>query len=171
MKWILVPVIAVAALILLVALIGWTLPAGHVASRRACFRQAPQAIFDAISGPGEWRSDIARVEPAAAGDNGRPRWKEISKRGEAITYELVESTPPMRRVTRIADENLPYSGGWTLEVAPASGGSILVITERGEVKNSVFRFVSRFVIGHYKSIDTYLADLARKFNQPLQMER
>ena len=63
MKWILVPIVALAALVLLMAVIGWTLPSGHVASRRARFRATPQAIFDAISGPGEWRSDIARIEP------------------------------------------------------------------------------------------------------------
>lgn len=170
MKWILIPVVVLAALVLLMALIGLTLPAGHAASRRARFRQSPQAIFEAISGPGEWRSDIARSEPDG-NKNGRPRWKEYSKRGDAVTYELVESTPPLRRVTRIADENLPYTGGWTFEIAPVAGGSALVITERGDVKNPIFRFVSRFIIGYYGSIDTYLADLAKKFNQPLEMEK
>ena len=169
MKWILVPIVALAALVILMAVIGWTLPSGHVASRRARFRATPQAIFDAISGPGEWRSDIARIEPVTT--SGRPRWKEISKSGDAITYELVESTPPLRRVTRIADDNLPYSGGWTLEIAPAPGGATLLITERGEVHNPIFRFISKTFIGHYKTIDTYLADLAKKFDQPLQIEK
>ena len=166
MKWIVVPIMTVVALVLLMAIIGWTLPVGHVASRRARFRQTPQALFAAISGPGEWRSDIARIEPV-----GPARWKEFSKGGDAVTYELVESTPPLRRVTRIADENLPYSGGWTLEIAPAHGGATLAITERGEVKNPIFRFVSRFLMGHYQTIDTYLADLAKHFNQPLEMEK
>ena len=170
MKWILVCLVALASLVLLTVIIGMTLPAGHVASRRARFRQSPQALFEAISGPAEWRSDIKRIELAPSVD-GRQRWKEIGKRGDAITYELVESTPPLRRVTRIADENLPYSGGWTFELAPAAGGATLQITERGEVKNPIFRFVSRFVIGHYGSIDTYLGDLAKKFGEPLNIER
>jgi hypothetical protein len=170
MKWILVPLVAIAALVLLIAIIGMTLPTGHVASRRARFRQSPQALFDAIAGPGEWRSNLKRIEQLPSVD-GKQRWKEIDKRGDGITFELVESTPPLRRVTRIADETLPFGGTWTIEIAPAAGGSTVAITERGEVRNPIFRFVSRFVMGHYASIDTYLGDLAKKFNEPLMIER
>jgi hypothetical protein len=170
MKWVLDPLIGIIAVALLVTIIGLTLPTGHVASRKARFRQSPSLVFDTISGPPDWRSDIARTETLPP-VQGRERWKEISKGGDAITYELVESTPPLRRVTRIADETLPFGGIWTLEIAPAAGGSTLRITERGEVRNPIFRFVSRFVMGHYQTIDTYLADLAKKFNQPLEMEK
>jgi hypothetical protein len=170
MKWILIPLAGLIAIVLLIVIIGMTLPVAHVASRKARFRQPPQVVFDAISGPGEWRGDLAKIEPLPS-VNGRQRWKEISKRGDAITFELMDSTPPLRRVTRIADENLPFSGGWTFEIAPAAGGSTLRITERGEVTNPIFRFVSRFIIGHYRTIDTYLNDLARKFGETLEIEK
>jgi hypothetical protein len=170
MKWILVPIVALVAIGLLVTIIGLTLPLGHVASRRARFRQNPATVFDAISAPAEWRSDVVRTESLPA-VNGRERWKEFGKHGDGVTYELIESTRPIRRVTRIADENLPYGGVWTLEIAPAAGGSTVAITERGEVSNPIFRFVSRFVIGHHRTIDTYLADLAKKLGEPLQIEK
>ncbi|HEY3744454.1 MAG TPA: SRPBCC family protein [Bryobacteraceae bacterium] len=170
MKWILFAVIAIAAVVLLVALLGLTLPVSHVVSRRARFRESPQVVFDAITGPSNWRSDVVRVETLPPVD-GHERWKEFGKHGDGVTYELVESTRPLRRVTRIADEGLPYSGGWTFEIAPAPGGSTLKITERGEVINPIFRFVSRYVIGHYRTIDTYLTDLAKKFGQPVQFEK
>jgi len=170
MKWILVPLVAMVALVLLIVIIGLTLPIAHVASRKARFRQSPQAVFDAISGPGEWRSDLSKIEPLPA-INGKPQWKEISKRGDAITYELVDSTPPLRRVTRITDDTLPFGGTWTLEIAPVVGGSTLRIIENGEVRNPIFRFVSRFIMGHHKTIDTYLGDLAKKFNEPLVLEK
>ena len=38
------------------------------------------------------------------------------------------------------------------------------ITENGEVYNPLFRFVSRFVMGHTRTIDTYLGDVARHFD-------
>ena len=40
---------------------------------------------------------------------------------------------------------------------------MVTIVERGEVSNPVFRFVSRFVMGHARTIEDYLNDLARKF--------
>ena len=45
----------------------------------------------------------------------------------------------------------------------ASGsGTRVSITERGEVYNPIFRFLSRFVFGHTGTMETYLRDLARK---------
>ena len=169
MKYLVILLVAVAALVLLMMLIGSTLPTGHTTSRRARFRQTPQALFEVISGPGEWRSSLQRIEPLTP-VNGRKRWKEFDKRGDGITFELVESTPPLRQVTRIADDSLPFSGSWTIELAPAAGGSIVLITERGEVKNPLFRFISKFVTGHYQSIDQYLGDLAKRFDQRLIIE-
>lgn len=169
MKYVLIAVLAVGAIVLLMTLIGMTLPAGHTASRKARFRQTPQAVFAVISGSGEWRSSLQQVE-ALPSVNGRERWKEIDRRGSGIIYELVESTPPLRRVTRIADDALPYGGTWTLELAPAPGGSTISVTERGEIKNPIFRFISKFFLGHYQSIDLYLGDLGKRFDERLTIE-
>jgi hypothetical protein len=38
---------------------------------------------------------------------------------------------------------------------------MLRITEDGEVYNPVFRFVSRFVMGHTATMDKYLADVGK----------
>jgi hypothetical protein len=85
-------------------------------------------------------------------------WRETDKGGQTIAYEAVESAPPRRLVTRIADPSLPFGGTWTYDIAPASSGSgpTLSITENGEVYNPVFRFVSRYIMGHAATIDSYL---------------
>jgi hypothetical protein len=72
---------------------------------------------------------------------------------------------PGRLVARIADPNLPYGGGWTYEVSAVDGGTLLRVTERGEVYNPIFRFVSRFIMGHTKSLEDYLNALAKKFGE------
>jgi hypothetical protein len=64
-------------------------------------------------------------------------------------------------VSRIADRSLPFGGRWTFELSPAPGGTLLRITEDGEVYNPIFRFVSRFVFGHDRTINGYLEDLER----------
>ncbi len=169
MKYVLFAMLAIAALAALITIFGMTLPAAHTASRKARFRQTPQAIFDVLSGPTEWRTSLERVEPLPE-VNGLRRWKEIDKRGSSITFELVEATRPLRRVTRIADDSLPFSGTWTLQIAPAAGGSVVSIVEHGEVKNPLYRFLSKFVFGHYQSIDLYLGDLAKRFDDKLDLE-
>ena len=83
------------------------------------------------------------------------------------SYAIVEQEQPRRLVTAIVDKRLPYGGTWTYELAPAAGGTTLTVVERGEVYNPVFRFVSRYVIGHTRTLDAYFADL-RKAAQSLR---
>jgi hypothetical protein len=96
--------------------------------------------------------------------DGRPRWRERDRHG-TITYEVTESVPPGRLVTRIADDGLPFGGTWTYQVTPDAGGSTLTVTEDGVVRNPVFRFVSRFVTGHTATIDAYLTALAARLER------
>jgi uncharacterized protein YndB with AHSA1/START domain len=167
MKWLLVIVGIVAGIVLAAALIGAALPKEHRVTRQASYRQAPEVIWQAISDYGkfpEWRKTVARVEPLAS-PNGPPAWREFDSRGEAIPYEVVEATPPSHLVTRIADPKLPYGGTWTFEILPAAGGSVLRITENGEVRNWIFRFMARFVFGSRATLDMYLKALGQKFGE------
>ncbi len=74
----------------------------------------------------------------------------------------MESSPPRRLVTRIADPKLPFGGTWTYEIVSLERACTLTITEDGEVYNPLFRFVSRFVIGHTATIDRYLKSVTQK---------
>ena len=60
---------------------------------------------------------------------------------------------------RIADPDLPFGGTWTYELKPDGGGTQLVITERGEVYNPIFRFMSRFVFSHTATMERFVASL------------
>ncbi len=98
---------------------------------------------------------------------GRLRWREIQASGDSIVFELVSSEPPGRRVVRIADPDLPFGGTWTFEVQPRAGGCTVQITEDGTVSNPIYRFVSRFVLGHGHNLEVYLRDLGRRFGEEL----
>jgi hypothetical protein len=170
MKWILYIAVAVAALVAIVAVIGLLLPKTHTATRRARYRQPPEAIYAAISGPPDWRPDVKKYEELPA-VNGRKRWREVTGWGDAVLYELQEADPPRRLVTRIADDSLPYGGTWNFEITPDATGSGLRITENGEVRNPIFRFLSRTVFSQTATIETYLRSLATKFGETAVIEK
>ena len=86
-------------------------------------------------------------------------WRESDQHGQKITFEAMESIPPRRLVTRIADGNLPFGGSWTYESAPSGEGCSVTSTEEGEVYNPIYRFVSRFVLGHTATLEAYLKAL------------
>ena len=79
-----------------------------------------------------------------------------------MTLVTVERLPQRRLVRRIADENLPFSGGWTMEIGEFGEVTSLTVTETGEIENPLFRFMSHYVIGHTSTIDRYLTALGKK---------
>jgi hypothetical protein len=145
MKWVWITLLAVAAIVAIVAACGAMLPVNHVASKRAKFKQPPATIWAAIDRDKTFRED-------------------------GVNYEVTRSEPPRLLETKITDNNLPYGGTWTYEIAPTPAGSELRITEHGSVYNPIFRFVSRFVMGHTATIETRLRGLGKKFGEEVQVE-
>ena len=163
MKWILITLAIIGLLIVAVVGIGFVLPVKHVATRSARFAQPAEKIFLAItdiqSFP-EWRPSVQRVEvlpPSGA----HPRFREIGSDG-SILFETDSLVPNKRLVNRIADRSLPFGGRWIYDLTPDGDGTRLTITEEGEVYNPIFRFVSRFIMGHTRTIDRYLGDLKNR---------
>jgi len=163
MKWIIFAVIGLAVIIAAIAVIGMILPKAHVASRLERFRSPPAMLWDLIAGPPTWRPNI-RTYDKLPERGGRPVWKETDKHGQSITFERVVSTPPRTMVNRI-DPGLPFGGTWTYDLQPDQGGTLLTITEHGEVYNPFFRFVSRYILGHTATIDEYMQALRAKLGE------
>ena len=153
-------------IVLAIVVVGFLIPKQHVASRALVLRQKPEDVFALISdfkSAPTWRSEVRQVEllPEA---NEHARFREIGSTG-ALTMEVTQWNPPRRMVTRIADKGLPFGGSWIFEIAPTAGGCQLNITERGEIYNPVFRFVSRFILGYERTLNTYLQSVSRKFGE------
>ncbi len=165
--WILM---AVVGAFVVIVLIGWLLPKDHVATRKARYRQPPEAIWAAITdveAMPSWRDGLKGVK-RLRDRNGLPAHIEVTGSGE-IPMETVEMSPSRLLVNRIADPRLPFGGTWTFEIEPTAEGATLRITERGYVTNPLFRFLSRFVFGQTSTIESYLKSLAKKFGEELRI--
>ena len=170
MKWALMILGVLVILVVAVWAIGATLPKGHTASRKATLKQPPEAIWAVITdvdGFTTWRKDVKSVKRLPE-ENGQAGWVETMDMGE-IPLRVEESTPPRRLVTRIADPNLPFGGTWTFEIEPAPGGATVRITERGEVRPALFRFMARYIFGHTATMETYLKFLGEKFGEKVAL--
>jgi hypothetical protein len=148
MKWVWIVLGSLAGLIAVVAMVGAMLPVKHVATRRARIRQTPEVIWGAMS----------------------PGTSQARFRQNDVNYDVVESVANRRLAIRIADKNLPYGGKWIYEIEPDGAGAALRITENGEVYNPIFRFVSRFVMGHTATIDASFRELGKKLGEEVRIE-
>jgi uncharacterized protein YndB with AHSA1/START domain len=158
-RYLLIVAAALGAIVLVVLLVGWSLPVKHTATGEATLKSSPESLYQLITDVDrfpQWRSSVKRIErlPDSAG---KTRFREIGSDG-TILYEVDSAVPGQRLVTRIADRSLPFGGSWTYELMPRGDSTTLRITEDGEVYNPIFRFVSRFVFGHTATIEKYLAD-------------
>jgi len=156
----------VVSAVFVAVVIGFLLPKQHVASRSVILKRTPEDVFQLISdfkAAPSWRSDVREVDllPPAGG---HIRYREKGTNG-AMTMEVVESSPSSRMVTRIADRDLPFGGIWIFDISLTPDGCRLNITERGEIYNPVFRFVSRFVLGYHRTLDIYLNNVSRRFEK------
>jgi hypothetical protein len=161
--------VVLAISIVLVIVIGYLLPVRHVSARVISLRRGPDETFALITdvqNAATWRTGLRKVELLPAND-GLTRFREASDDG-TITYEIVDLKPPTRMVTRISDPKLPFGGYWIYEISSMPEGCRLNITERGEIYNPVFRFVSRFFLGYHRSLDKYLESVGRKFREAVQ---
>lgn len=163
MRTLKIAAILIALIVGVVLLIGWRLPESHEASVEREYGFAPERVHQEIANPAEyprWRSGVQKVEMLP--DSQRlKRFREIGM-GDEVTYVIEENVPGRRFVTTIEDQNLPYGGSWIFELSPTARGTRLRITEEGKVYNPVFRFVSRYVMGHTRGIERYLSDLDKR---------
>jgi len=162
LKKLLILLVIIAAIVFVV---GYRLPEDHTASRDKVFSATPERIFKEISTPSaypKWRSGVQQVQ-ILADSAGMPRFRESAMSGD-VTYVVEHQTPNRQYVVTIADASLPYSGSWTFDLTPVAGGTQLSITEEGSVHNPFFRFMSRYVFGHFKTIDGYLSDLDKRLS-------
>jgi hypothetical protein len=162
--WIVFGVVLLAGFGFVVRTIAKRLPVAHTVTRTAQYNRSTAEIWlivSDLSGQPEWRPDLRsaeRLPPRGA----RDVWLETDNRGQTTTIETVESTPHRRLVRRISDENLNYSGDWSLEIGEFGEVTSITITETGEISNSLFRFLNKYIVGHGSGVDRYLTSLGRK---------
>jgi uncharacterized protein YndB with AHSA1/START domain len=160
MRWIIWIVAGIAIVGILVVIIGYSLPKAHSATRTASVAVPPETVYallvDVDRYP-SWRPGVKSLTRQPDRD-GRAAWtEEVSGMKIPLHFEKMER--PALLVARIADPSLPFGGTWTYRIAPAPGGSLVTITEDGEVSNPFFRFMSRFVFGHTATLDEFVRNL------------
>ncbi|RJQ12649.1 MAG: hypothetical protein C4558_01270 [Dehalococcoidia bacterium] len=164
------PLSLLAALMFLAATpmaVGLFLPRHHTVSRRVVIQQPRELIWARITdfaSQAAWRPDVKR--PVRLNDlNGHEVWREAGD----LALETVELTSPSRLVRRVVPNRM-FGGTWTVTLQQAPGGTEVAVTEDGEVYHPLFRTVSKFIIGHDRSVTSYLTGLARSFGEPAHVE-
>ena len=160
MKWILIIGGTIISLVAIVYLIGLLLPVKHSATIEEVIPVNVEKVWDRITKVAafsSWREGLDRIE--ITNDT---EWTEVSGRNR-IPMKVTEKIDYKRLVTMIDSKDLPFGGAWVYSLQPKGDSTLLTITENGEVYNPVFRFVSRFIMGHKSTLNKYMSSLKASF--------
>jgi hypothetical protein len=138
-KWIAIVAGGLMLVVAGIAAIGSLLPRNHKASRTLRLTLPPADVWPVL------------IQATEASD---------------VPVDVLERDPPRRLVTRVTEKEKNFGGTWTITIAPTPSGSDITITEDGWVANPIFRFASRFIIGHHATMDPLLKQVAKTLNEP-----
>lgn len=163
MYWILFVMGLIASIVIALIVGGLATPRAHTVSKTVLLPASLADVWHSVRTVSEyatWRSDLEDVELI---DTTQPqvRWREMSTR-RAMAFGIVTEDAPHRMVVRILDDDLPFSGEWEWALRADGASTHVTITERGEIGNPIFRLIGTYFIGHTKTIERVLGDLARK---------
>lgn len=167
MRWILWSITLLMLLLGAVVVAGGLVAREHRITRTVELGAPPVAVFAAIAdleAMPAWRPEVVRVERVPGQAGAPPVYREYSVRG-VVTWAVLEHRPPARLFLGITGAGPGFEGTWTFDLASAPGGTRLTVTERGEIDNPVFRFLSRFVVGYGQNLDAYLDALSRHLDR------
>lgn len=167
MKWVLIAIAVVAALVALTAIVGALRPVTHTASHTVVIGAPPDTVWAVIADfarQPEWVPEVTGVERLPDRE-GRPSYREHFGQFAATTV-VTQAEAPARLVKEILPGG-PFYGSWTWELAPQGAGTRLTITERGTVPNPLFRGMMIFH-DETKSARQYAAALAQRLGATIE---
>jgi hypothetical protein len=117
-------------------------------------------LWELITDPAQqwnWRTGIWGTRSDFAKD-GLRCWVEQQPSMD-VPLCVVNEQPQRKMVVEIEDPKLPVAGRWTFELAPATGGTRVTITDDATVPSRIWRFWEHYVIRRDTQIKIYLRDL------------
>ena len=167
MKWILRTLGFVILLLVLMLVIGFTLPAHTSHTRTIALKQPPEKVFAVLTdipGMPKWNRNMEKVEMLTPVD-GKETTRQTFKGGMDMIITTTESSPPSHLVRELGDEDGPFNGSWRYGIVlTPDGGSQVALTEQSEIPNPFFRVMIK-LFGPTKYIDEHLEDLAKRFGE------
>ena len=148
-------------------LIGWLMPSRYGVSQ-SFLLPVPVAdvwaILDDYPGQTAWRRDLIAVDRLP--DEGSTEvWRERFERSATRSW-TVEARSPAWLVRQSDLEGGAIQRRWEFALEPvvSPSNTRITLTERGEIRNPLRRFVIRFIIGRSRTLKNLLSDLAGRFD-------
>lgn len=168
MKLVLLALVSLVAVLLLAGLVlyvaGSRMPREHRSVVTATFAAGRATVWAAITDyaamPAWWPA-VQAVRFERLPDGTELAWNK-DRHGREVPFRTVESRLNEKLVRLIAQDDLPFGGTWTFELADAPGGGTrLTVTEDGVIRPPLFRAIATWFMGLDATQKDFLAHLEK----------
>ncbi|MEO8139544.1 MAG: SRPBCC domain-containing protein [Gemmatimonadota bacterium] len=170
MRGLLIAAASLAAAFLILRLIGSRISRSHCARSRILLAHPIAMVWAVVRNQQDvaiWWPEVKKVD-RLPDQVGRERWRQTLGNNFSMTLVIAESVPPRRMRTVIdAEPGAAFGGTWTYELSPSGEGTEVKISEESWLANPFFRLFAK-LMGHHRTIDSYLRALARRFGETAQ---
>jgi len=158
------------AAVLVMIVLGKRLSSKHVVGASLHLARPPREVYELISDLEAWPTwcrNVQRVEKLPDRD-GCPTVRMHMGRNRMVLKVTAADSPDHFAMT-IDDEAQFFGGVWEYRLNAEVNGTRLRLTEHGEVKPALPRFLLRYVLDPAMYLRSHLRDVANRFGEPPQL--
>jgi ribosome-associated toxin RatA of RatAB toxin-antitoxin module len=161
LKITLIVTIIVITLINIPIIGGLFLPKSHKITKTLFLKYDPENIWVYITNVEhypKWRPSVKKVEVVSTNPAGLTSWQEFYRFNRHTMFQVTEANPYTDLIIKTADKESYYYNKWSINIKEAENGSLLTITEEGEISNPLFRSIAKLK-GVDQPLTEYINDL------------
>lgn len=169
--------LTVAAIFLVVHVLGLRLPPDHTARGEIVLSADQLRVFQILADVANYPvwSPVTGVQPLKPDDQGRERWTMRQGR-HAFEITILDRTPTTRIVHQLRDERNVFGGTWTISLStptptPPHTQTRVTITEQGWIRVPIFRFIMAKFHDPSANLRAHLDALAKHLGQQTTSRR
>lgn len=164
-RWVLVAAVTLALILAIAFTIGSTIPEKIEVSRSIVINRPPENIFWVLGDYENlalWHPQYRSVSVISSPGEKPLRWRATYTDGRTANIVVAEDNPPLRYAERIADSNLPFSGGWTLDMERRDLTTKVTAHSTAELHRPLDRLFVRLFVKPDLEVDRILDGLKRR---------
>ena|SRR5690242_10498299 len=164
-RWGLVVALTVALILAVAFTIGSTMSAKIEVTRTIVIDRPPENVFWVLGDYANlalWHPQYRSVSVISSPGDKPMRWRATYTDGRTADIVVSEDNPPVRYAEQISDPNLPFSGGWTLDMERLDLTTKVTAHSTAELHRPLDRLFVRLFVKPDLEVDRILASLKRR---------
>lgn len=165
LKWALVVIGAFALVVTVAIAVGMTMPAQIEVTRTISINRPPENIWWVLTdynGLTLWHPQYKSTAIVSSPGEKPTRWRATYTDGRTANVEVSDEHSPVHYAERISDTNLPFSGGWEVDLERRELTTQVTVHSHAKLHRPLDRVFVRLFVKPEREVEKILDGLKRR---------